>query len=424
MKSLDPKKYAVSLVSPRNHFLFTPMLAGASVGTVSYQSICEPIRPLAMKKNARYYEAEATAVDVKSKTVHCKTALDQEFNMPYDKLVVACGYQANDFNTPGVLDHALFMKETGDAIKLRQHLLSIFEQASYEHMLDDDPNLSAEELAHMKKMLSFAIVGGGPTGVEFAGELTDFITKDAMRYYPMLKGLPEVHIITGDVLPMMDKSVADYAVDSLSKRAGVKFHRGCFVEAITKDSVKIKDGPEIPCGMTIWCAGIKPLPFARNVDLPKAENGVQILVNNQMQVKGLEDVYALGDCATIDGNRLPQTAQVAKQQAYFLAKNLNAGQPEITWPAFKFHNLGVMAYIGGGRATIYHDSELWNGIKKACPDVVMDKLGSWIAFLGWRSVYWSMQLSLRNRYLLCSEWLRTALFGRDLTRHNKPSKPL
>ena len=94
MKNLDPTKYAVSLVSPRNHFLFTPMLPGASVGTVSYNSICEPIRPLAMKKNARYYQAEATEIDLANKTIHCRTELDQEFNMPYDKLVVACGYQA------------------------------------------------------------------------------------------------------------------------------------------------------------------------------------------------------------------------------------------------------------------------------------------------------------------------------------------
>lgn len=423
MKRLDPSKYAVNIVSPRNHFLFTPMLPGASVGTVSYQSICEPIRPLAMKKKARYYEAEATKVDVDKQKVYCETSEGQTFGLAYDKLVVACGYQANTFGTPGVVEHALFMKETGDAIKMRQHMLHMFERASYEHMLDDDPTISPDEMDHMKKMLTFAIVGGGPTGVEFAAELTDFITKDAMKHYPHLKGIPEVHIISGDLLPMMDQSIQKYAQRTLEKTAGVKFHLGAQVCEVGKDFVKIKDGPTIPCGIVVWCAGVQAIPFARNVALPKAANGVQILTEQNLKVKDLPNVFAIGDCATIDGNRLPQTAQVAKQQANWLAKHLNEGTDPGFWGEFKFYSLGVMAYIGGGKAAIFHENKAWYKVREMCPEKWMERFGGIIAFIGWRSVYWSMQLSIRNRYLILNEWLRTAIFGRDLTRHNKPSKP-
>ena len=184
-------------------------------------------------------------------------------------------------------------------------------------MLDDDPTISPDEMDHMKKMLTFAIVGGGPTGVEFAAELTDFITKDAMKHYPHLKGIPEVHIISGDLLPMMDQSIQKYAQRTLEKTAGVKFHLGAQVCEVGKDFVKIKDGPTIPCGIVVWCAGVQAIPFARNVALPKAANGVQILTEQNLKVKDLPNVFAIGDCATIDGNRLPQTAQVAKQQAKY-----------------------------------------------------------------------------------------------------------
>ena len=148
------------------------------------------------------------------------------------------------------------------------------------------------------------------------------------------------------------------------------------------------------------------------------------MVDDHFHVKGIEDIYSIGDCSQIENNRLPQTAQIAKQQAYYLAKNLNSGQPEVTWKEFKFNNMGVMAYIGGDRAVMdMHEEGWWRVARKIIPNPVMERLGGFIAFLGWRSVYWGMQLSMRNRYLLLTDWMKSALFGRDLTRHNKPSRP-
>ena len=112
----------VEVISPRNHLLFTPMLASSALGTVNQRSICQPVRPLTAKKNATYYESSVVGVDKEKKQVQCKTLGGQEYNLPYDKLVIGIGFQPNDFNISGVKEHALFMKETADATRFKDHV--------------------------------------------------------------------------------------------------------------------------------------------------------------------------------------------------------------------------------------------------------------------------------------------------------------
>ena len=121
LADIDTKKTDVTVVSPRNHLLFTPMLASSALGTVNQRSICQPVRPLVAKKNATYYESAVVAIDKENKKVTCRTVAGQDFMLPYDKLVVGVGFQPNDFNIPGVKEHALFMKETADATRFKDH---------------------------------------------------------------------------------------------------------------------------------------------------------------------------------------------------------------------------------------------------------------------------------------------------------------
>eukprot|EP00415_Alexandrium_ostenfeldii_P000777 UN0777 len=136
------------------------------------------------------------------------------------------------------------------------------------------------------------------------------------------------------------------------------------------------------------------------------ERGTQILVDGMLRVKGEKDVFALGDCATIDGYWLPQTAQVANQQGQHLAKSLNADAHS----PFVFSSKGMMAYLGSHNAII---SKLPG----------LSRLTGFVAFMGWRFTYWFLQLSFRNRYMLSTDWLRTIVFGRDLTRFGPSSRP-
>jgi len=409
VQSLDPKKYQISVVSPRNHMLFTPMLASAAVGTVSCDAVCEPVRPWVAKNGGRYYEASAEQVDTEKRTVKCHTGADEDFTLSYDRLIVAVGYQANTFGIPGADKYAMFMKETADGMKLREQILRRLEEASTYHIMDGDMNLTEAEKDHMRKILTFVIVGGGPTGVELCGELTDFLSQDVARQYPHLKDLVSVHMITDVVLGMFDKAMSDYAIDNLSKKQNVKLHLDAMVSEVTKTDLTLKSGMKIDYGTLVWCAGVGAGPFVRNVNLPKTPNGKAILTDGYMRVQGFEDIYALGDCASVNGGRLPPTAQVAKQQAIYLANNMNSGQPVSQWKEFQFQSLGMMAYVGGNKAIM--DSPIGA------------KFYGMLGWLSWRSAYWTMQLSVRNRFLLSTDWSRTILFGRDLTRHGNPSRP-
>ena len=121
LADIDTKKTDVTVVSPRNHLLFTPMLASSALGTVNQRSICQPVRPMVAKKGATYYESAVVAIDKGAKKVTCRTPAGEEYMLPYDRLVVGVGFQPNDFGIPGVKEHALFMKETADATRFKDH---------------------------------------------------------------------------------------------------------------------------------------------------------------------------------------------------------------------------------------------------------------------------------------------------------------
>eukprot|EP00403_Amphidinium_massartii_P029586 CAMPEP_0178405116 /NCGR_PEP_ID=MMETSP0689_2-20121128/18235_1 /TAXON_ID=160604 /ORGANISM="Amphidinium massartii, Strain CS-259" /LENGTH=453 /DNA_ID=CAMNT_0020026125 /DNA_START=65 /DNA_END=1426 /DNA_ORIENTATION=- len=409
LRDIDTSKYAVSVVSPRNHLLFTPMLASSAVGTVNQRSICQPVRPEVAHKGARYFESRVSRIDKENKQVFCKAANGNEFSLPYDKLIVGVGCQPNDFGIPGVKEHALFMKETDDAGRFKEHVLQKLEEASY--LLLQNTKLSVETEEKIRKALTFVIIGGGPTGVELAGELTDFLLTEGSQQYGHLQKWISVRMFTYDVLGPFDKSIQDYAIKHLQKKQGVEMTLNAFVKRVEESRVYVKteNDPEyaIDYGTLVWCAGIKPHSFISDLDITLDDRGRQILVDERLQVKGEQDIFALGDCATIESHPLPQTAQVAKQQGMFLAKYFNSGLPE-EHPSFKFQSLGMMAYLGG-----------YNAVMAQLPGI--SNIRGFLAFMGWRWVYWGLQLSVRNRYMLSTDWLRTLVFGRDLTRFGPPS---
>lgn len=418
VKDLDCKKYDVAVISPRNHLLFTPMLASSALGTVNQRSICQPIRPLVASKQAKYYESRAISIDKEGKTVLCRTNLGAEYQIPYDKLIVGVGYQPNDFNIPGVKEHALFMKETADATVFKDHILERLEEASYISVLDNDATVSEAEAEKMRELLTFVVIGGGPTGVELAGELTDFLFNDGMKQYGHLKPYIKVHMITYDVLNMFDQELQTYAINHLQKKQGIEIHTGAFVQKVEANTVHVKIGStttSMKYGTLVWCAGIKPHGFVKDLNLTMNAKNTQILTTRELLVKGEKDIYAIGDCATIDDYFLPQTAQVANQQGQYLAASLNsanldADDADDAIKPFQFHNKGMLAYLGGQ-----------NALMAKVP--VLSKLTGFVAFLGWRFTYWFLQLSFRNRYMLATDWLRTLCFGRDVTRFGPRSRP-
>ncbi|KAG5189439.1 pyridine nucleotide-disulfide oxidoreductase-domain-containing protein [Tribonema minus] len=363
-RHLDYKKFDVHLVSPRNHYLFTPLLPSTTVGTLEFRAIQEPARSI---KGVHYYQAEATELDPATKQIKCKEAFTgMEFMVPYDKLVLAMGATTNTFGVPGVdpKNHVYFLKQLTDARMIRNRLVECFERAS-------TPFCSAAE---QTRLLSFVIVGGGPTSVEFAAELHDFVRGDAKRLYPDVADKVSVTLVEAShqILGTFDSALVKYTMNLFQKRH-VNILTDNSVVGVKDHKVLLADGNSIPYGLVVWSTGIKPVDFTAKLEIEKVRG--RITVDERLRVPALEGVYAMGDCAAGKDKALAPLAQVADQQGRYLAAALNRGHEE----PFKYVHLGSMAQVGDYQAIVD-----WHGTR-----VKHGSLNGLLAWAIWRSAYWT-----------------------------------
>lgn len=304
LKDLDISSYDVQVVSPQNYFAFTPLLPSVTCGTVEARSIVESVRNITKKKNGEIelWEADCVKIDPANNKVHCQPVFkddpeaSQEFSLEYDYLIIAVGAQVNTFGTPGVLENCHFLKEVEDAQRIRRGVIDCFEKAVL-------PGLTEEQ---RRTKLHFVIVGGGPTGVEFAAELHDFIEEDITKIYPSVKELVKITLIqSGDhILNSFDERISSFAEQKFL-RDGIDVLMGMRVMSVSdKDiSVKIKSSGEVvslPHGLILWSTGVGTRPVISDLMEQVGQGGRRALATNEwLQVKGCENVYAVGDCASI-----------------------------------------------------------------------------------------------------------------------------
>jgi len=462
IKVIDTDKYDVILVSPRNHFLFTPMLPSTAVGTVEFRSLLEPIRT--SNEFVGYLEADCETLDLKARVATCRSAntyaggYRPTFEVPYDLLVVAVGEQPATFGVPGVAEHCSFMKEVSDTVRIRNRIGEAFELAS----------LPGTAEAERRRLLHFVVVGGGPTGVEFAGTLSDYVRSDLRRKYPALMRYVRVSLLQSaqGILTQFTSKLANKALEDL-RSTGVEIRTGVRVVQVTDKQVVLKGGEREDYGVCVWSCGNAARPLVQGlVDVLPEQAEYQkggpasskLAVDPFLRVIGAQDVLAMGDCTTLVGGSLPATAQVAAQQGSYLAHVLNRGfvvgkgGPDAMPPCrpaseplaglrsllgqgssggarqsyaelaasvmepgaklsfyskpFEFVSLGMMAYVGSSKAAI--------DTQKSVGPAEVAFYGNF-AFLLWRSVYITKQVSFRNRVLILFDWLKTRVFGRDLS---------
>lgn len=349
VKSLqESTPYDVVLVSPRNYFLYTPLLPSAATGAVEERSIVEPIRRSISQKGWKYFEAACIDVDAKAKKITCRAAdasfdtnMDglccpwHTFDIDYDYLVTAVGAVPNTFGVPGVQENCMFFKEMVHASKFRYEVNERFERATLPDVPED----------RLKELLTFVIIGAGPTGVELAAELYDMVYEDIARMYPS-RLMPFVSIKIVDlqekILSAYDRRIAEYATDFF-QRANIECLLNKGVNEVKENVVvltdnKTKEVTEVPFGLAVWCTGIKLNPLCEKImaSLPEGSqtNQRSLTTDKTLRVKGSNGtIFALGDCATIER---PRSMSKAIELYQFAAKcsadgvcNLDLSKEEI-----------------------------------------------------------------------------------------------
>ncbi|XP_048324504.1 internal alternative NAD(P)H-ubiquinone oxidoreductase A1, mitochondrial [Ziziphus jujuba] len=421
MKGLDPKIYDIVCVSPRNHMVFTPLLASTCVGTLEFRSVAEPvgrIQPAISKEPGSYFFlSKCTSIDTDDHVVQCETITDGvrtldpwKFKISYDKLVIALGAEALTFGIHGVKDNAIFLREVHHAQEIRRKLLLNL-------MLSDVPGISEEEKS---RLLHCVVVGGGPTGVEFSGELSDFIMKDVRLRYAHVKDYIHVTLIeANEILSSFDVRLRRYATNQLTK-SGVRLVRGT-VKDVKAQKIILNDGTEVPYGLLVWSTGVGPSTFVKSLELPKAPAG-RIGIDEWLRVPSVQDVYAIGDCSgfleSTGKQVLPALAQVAERQGKYLAELLNkigttggghanCAQDIDYGNPFEYRHLGSMASVGSYKALVdLRQSKEGKGLS----------LAGFFSWFIWRSAYLTRVVSWRNRFYVAINWATTFVFGRDISR--------
>jgi NADH dehydrogenase len=309
LKELHPGDYHVTVVSPDNYFLFTPMLPSATVGTLELRSLAEPVRRIVNRLRGHFLRAEAVEVEFSHKLVEvAQTDADgnrQHFYLPYDKLIVGVGSITNPHGVDG-LENCNFLKTIEDARLIKNKILRNLELACLPTTSD----------AERRRLLSFVISGGGPTGVEFAAELYDLLNEDLLHSFPkLLRNEVSVHVIQsrGHILNTYDEALSVYA-EKRFEHDQVEVLTNARVKEVRPDKIlftQMEDGKpvvkELPMGFCLWSTGVAQTELSRKIatklgDFQNNRHALETDTHLRLLGAPLGDVYAIGDCSTVQNN--------------------------------------------------------------------------------------------------------------------------
>jgi NADH dehydrogenase len=328
----------IVLVSRDNFLLMTPLLFEVFSGTLDVRHCSFPIR--AFLQTTRFVEAAVQGIDLDRREVHMESA-GQIRALAYDQLVLALGAMTNRVMIPGS-EHAFTFKTLADAFLLRNHVIERFERADVE----TDPECK-------RRLLTFAIIGGGLVGVELFGELTAFVDGITPLYKRVHRGEVRFLLLQGAdrIMPEIDPTLADYGAQVLGIRCGATIRTNTHVRAIEPGKVHLSD-ETIEAETIILAAGIVPNPVVSGLPVEKDKRG-HIVVDETMRCRSRPEVWALGDCASIptsDGSPYPNLAQHALREAKVLAQNIFAVFNDRPPQSFVYDTLGMMGSLGHSKA--------------------------------------------------------------------------
>jgi NADH dehydrogenase len=365
---LSKEGFRVTLLDRFPYNTFQPLLYQVATGGLNPGDVTYALRYFAAgHEGVRFRVAEVVDIDHGQQQVIC----DDGVRVDFDYLIIGNGITTNHFGIPGAAEYTMSMYTRAEALRVRDTIFGSLE------IISGEPEMSTHGF-------TVVIVGGGPTGVEMAGQLAELKTETIPSIYPEINPA-RLHVVlvemTNHLLAPFDDTLRRYALQELIKR-GVDVRLNTAITEIEPDRVDFKDGSSMPVDLVIWAAGVSGDPAVRNWGLPIGRAG-RIEVNDDTRVVGEERIFAIGDASVAVNTPLPQLAQPAIQMGRFAAKQIARLHRGLETQTFHYHDKGTMATIGRGDAVLQMPVGL--------------KLTGVPAWVGWIVLHIAYLLGGRNR---------------------------
>jgi NADH dehydrogenase len=375
----------VLLLDQNNYHLFQPLLYQVAVGALPPSEIAYPVRSILRKqRNLEFRVVSVLGFDLARRVLSTSGG-----DVRYDHLIVASGAATNTFGLRDVAEHGFELKGLPSALRLRNHVMRCFESA-----------IAAGDPTERRALLTIAVAGGGPTGVEVAGSVSELLRRVLSRDY---RAIPrgEIRVVLLEagtrILPTMPERLSRAAASSLTA-LGVEVRTGAAVSSFDGATVRLADGSSLPARTLVWAAGVKASPLTSRLDVPRHATG-RVIVEPTLVVQGHPDVYAIGDAAYLEtpAGPVPMLAPPAIQMGSWAARNVMHRLADEPLEAFVYKDPGTMATIGRSAAVVA---------------LGRIQLRGFLAWLFWLFVHLMQLIGFRNKLVVLVDWAWQYLFYR------------
>ena len=399
-KKLRRNEARITIVDPQNYMTYQPFLPETAAGSLEPRHVVVPLRKVL--KQCRVLTGLVTGIDHASRTATVLPVEGPAYPVRYDVIVVAPGSVVRTLPIPGLAEQGIGSKTVGEAIYLRNHVLSRLDYAA-----------SVTDAEHRRRALTFVFIGGGYAGIEAFAELED-MARYATRYYDNVDPDDMRWVLieaTGRILPEVSVPMAEYTVKQLLKR-NVDIRLSTRVDSLTGGHVVLTDGDEFDAETIVWTAGVKANPMLTRTDLPLDEKG-RLRCTADLRVEGVEDAWGAGDCAAVPdltepGSFTGPSAQHAVRQTKTLAANIVAAQRRRQLTDYRHKYVGSVASLG-----------LYRGVA----EVYGIKLRGWPAWFMHRTYHVSRMPTVNRKVRVLADWTLAIFFPREVVSLGQLQQP-